>query len=69
MMNGFLLTHGCKISTLFTDMMKKNARHGSDEARKIADNYIDESAVRLTQRLKKAYLEEKKHAAKVRSYV
>ncbi|KKW32643.1 MAG: hypothetical protein UY76_C0021G0014 [Candidatus Uhrbacteria bacterium GW2011_GWA2_52_8d] len=51
-------------------MTKKNTtQYSSEEAKKIVADYIDESAVRLAQRLKKAYSEQKKQATKVRSYV
>lgn len=50
------------------NMIKKDtSQYTSVEARKIVDEYIDQSALRLAQRLKKAY-SEKKQATKVRSY-
>ncbi len=50
-------------------MVKKNTtQYSSVEARKIIAEYIDQSALRLSQRLKKAYSEQKKQADKVRSY-
>jgi hypothetical protein len=50
-------------------MLKKNtAQYSSSEAKKMMAEYIDQSALRLAQRLKKAYSEQKKQSAKARSY-
>jgi len=46
-------------------MTKKNTtQYSSEEAKKIVADYIDESAVRLAQRLKKAYSEQKNRRPK-----
>ena len=50
-------------------MAEKNTSYSSAQARKIVVEYIDQSALRLAQRLKKAYSEQKKQTVKVRSYV
>jgi len=49
-------------------MITNNNQYGSVEAKKIVDDYIDQSAVRLAQRLKKGYSVQKKQVAKVRAY-
>ncbi|KKR04457.1 MAG: hypothetical protein UT30_C0007G0013 [Candidatus Uhrbacteria bacterium GW2011_GWF2_39_13] len=50
-------------------MTEENISYSSTQARKIVAEYIDQSALRLTKRLKKAYSEQKKQTVKVRSYV
>lgn len=54
--------------TLYIDMAAKQTQYSSIEARKIIAEYIDQSALRLAQRLKKEYSAQKKQTAKVRSY-
>ena len=49
-------------------MIKKDRQYTSVEAKKLVSEYIDQSAIRLAQRLKKAYSAQKKQSAKVRSY-
>ena len=49
-------------------MATKNKQYSPTEARQIISDYIDESAKRLSLRLKKAYVAQKKQPSRVRSY-
>lgn len=49
-------------------MSIKNKQYSSVEAKKIVADYIDQSAIRLSQRLKKGYSTQKKQISKTRIY-
>lgn len=49
-------------------MIEKKVQFSSVEARKMIADYIDQSALRLSQRLKKAYKDQKSELAKDQSY-
>lgn len=49
-------------------MPEKKIQYSSVEAGKMVADYIDQSAIRLSQRLKKAYSKQKKQTIKARSY-
>lgn len=57
-----------RVDIILISMATKNKQYSSVEAKKIVDEYIDQSAVRLAQRLKKGYAVQKKQVAKAHAY-